>query len=105
MSLAETLVGVWEQALRDGRAEVEIAGQRFRVTPTRAKGLRVVEFPFAGHPIEGIEQNPATASRWANLAREGQRIMQFRVRGRYIANVCEGRLTRYPGWTAAGLPD
>ncbi len=55
--------------------------------------------------VEGIEQNPATNSRWAKMAQEGQRIMQFKVRGRYVANVAEGRLTRYPSWRGLGLPD
>jgi hypothetical protein len=31
--------------------------------------------------------------------------MQFRCKGRYIANVCEGKLFRYPAWTALALPD
>jgi hypothetical protein len=53
----------------------------------------------------GIEQNPATKSRWAALAREGSRIMQFRCQGRYVANVCEGKLLRYPAWTALALPE
>jgi len=53
----------------------------------------------------GIEQNPKTASRWAELARQGNRIMQFRCSGRYVANVCEGKLLRYPAWKALELPE
>jgi hypothetical protein len=104
-TLAEALVDVWRQALVDGRAEVEVAGQRSRVTRTRAKGLRVVTVRWGEQVIEGIEQNPATKSRWAQLAQEGKRILQFSCRGRYVANVCEGVLTRYPAWKAQGLPD
>ena len=55
--------------------------------------------------IIGIEQNPATSSRWAALAEEGKRIMQFRCKGCYVANVCEGKLLRYPAWGALKLPD
>ena len=45
--------------------------------------------------IDGIEQNPETGSRWALLAREGKRIMQFSLERRYIGNVAEGELVRY----------
>jgi hypothetical protein len=31
--------------------------------------------------------------------------MQFRCKGRYVANVCEGKLKRYPAWTTLTLPD
>jgi len=55
--------------------------------------------------IMGIEQNPQTASQWTALARTGKRIVQFRCKRRYIANVCEGKLLRYPAWTALALPD
>ncbi len=104
-SLADCLLDVWRQLLVEDRPEVEVAGQRSRVSRTRSKGLRVVSVRFAEQVIEGIEQNPATRSRWAQLAQEGQRIVQFSCRGRYFANVCEGTLTRYPAWKALGLPD
>ena len=71
----------------------------------RAKKLRSVNFRYGELGITGIEQNPKTESRWAVLAREGKRIMQFRCEGRYVANVCEGKLFRYPAWTALALPD
>jgi hypothetical protein len=31
--------------------------------------------------------------------------MQFRCKGRYVGNVCEGKLLRYPAWTSLALPD
>ena len=31
--------------------------------------------------------------------------VQFRCKGRYIANVCEGILLCYPAWTALELSD
>ncbi len=103
-TLAETLVRVWRQVLEDGAGEVDLDGRRFTVGRTRNLGLRTVAFTFGGSPVEGIEQNPQTRSRWAQLAQEGKRIMQFSSRGRYFANVCEGALTRYPAWTSLGLP-
>ena len=105
MSLGESLVEVWRQALVEDRPEVELPGQRCRVTQTRAQHLRVVMFQFEDRVIEGIEQNPQKESRWAKLAQEGKRIMQFRIQRRYIGNVCEGQLLRYPAWKGLGLPD
>ena len=105
MTLAEQLVSVCQQVMRDGRDDVELAGHRYRVGRTRAQGLRYVEFVYGDATVEGIEQNPARASRWAKLAQEGQRIMQFSCRRRYFANVCEGRVLRYPAWASLALPD
>jgi hypothetical protein len=104
MTLGETLISVWQQALGEWRDNIELQGETYPVTVSRAKGLRMVEFDVGPHRIVGIEQNPKTESRWAALAREGNRIMQFRCKGRYVANVCEGKLLRYPAWKALGLP-
>lgn len=105
MTLAETMIEAWRQALVDELPEVELQGRSHKVTRTHAQGLRVVAFAFEGHLVEGIEQNPQKTSRWAKLAQEGKRIMQFRCNYRFVANVCEGRLTRYPSWKSQGLPD
>lgn len=105
MALSEMLVHIWQQSLVDGLLEVETSEGRYRVDRTRAQRLRFVAFSYQGQTIEAIEQNPNTSSRWAKLAQEGQRIMQFKAKGRYFANVCEGRLTRYPSWRSLGLPD
>ncbi|PYV18830.1 MAG: hypothetical protein DMG21_03875 [Acidobacteria bacterium] len=105
MTLGEALVEVWRQALENGKDTVELDGERFRVNTTRGKGLRIVSFKVGSHGFDGIEQNPQTSSRWAELAREGKRIMQFSVSRRYVANVCEGKLLRYPAWKSLGLPE
>ncbi len=105
MTLGEELVAAWRQSMVEDRPEVELGGQSFRVGRTRRQGLRTLALSVHDVLIEGIEQNPETKSRWAKLAQEGQRIMQFRVRGRYIGNVCEGQLMRYPAWKSLGLPD
>jgi hypothetical protein len=105
MGLGEVLISVWQQALGERRDEVELEGETYAVTLSRAKGLRMVEFDVGPNRIVGIEQNPKTESRWAELAREGNRIMQFRCKGRYVANVCEGKLLRYPAWKALELPE
>ena len=105
MTLGETLISVWQQSLADGQERVDLGEESYPVTMFRAKKLRSVEFSYGDLRIIGIEQNPATGSRWAALAREGNRIMQFRCKGRYVANVCEGKLLRYPAWTALALPE
>ena len=105
MTLGVTLISVWQQALGEGRVEVELEGETYHVTVSRAKGLRMVEFNVGPNRFMGIEQNPKTESRWAALAREGNRIMQFRCKGRYVANVCEGKLVSYPAWKALELPE
>ncbi len=105
MTLSGLLISAWQQTLVDGLDRVYLDGTAYEVARTRAKGLRFLTFAHGDQAIEGIEQNPETKSNWAHLAREGKRIMQFRVRGRYIANVCEGTLLRYPAWKSMGLPE
>ncbi|HEV2351370.1 MAG TPA: hypothetical protein VG028_16160 [Terriglobia bacterium] len=90
MTLDDALISVWRQVLVDDRPQVELDGKVHKVIYLRAKKLRLVEFDFNDFRRAGIEQNPKTTSRWAELARDGKRIMQFRSQGRYIANVCEG---------------
>src|SRR5512136_3471941 len=105
MTLGETLIEVWRQVLVEGKPRVELAGKSYPVTTTRAKKLRTVRFDCIPYHIDGIEQNPETGSRWALLAREGKRIMQFSLERRYIGNVSDGQLTRYPAWHGLGLPE
>ena len=105
MTLAETLISAWQQALVDEARTVAIEGRPYRLTRTRSRGLRVVDFEYAGRRLTGIEQNPETASKWAALARQGRPVMQFSMGGRYFAVVAEGKLTRYPAWAALELPE
>ena len=105
MSLRETLLDVWRQSLQEGRAVVVVGGVEVRVGRTAHAGLRVLRFSHEGRPYEGIEQNPGTRSRWAEMARAGHQIMQFKTGNRYVANVRDGVLTVYPAWKALNLPD
>lgn len=104
-TLAEKLISVWQQALAEKKRSIQIGPHTYTVGITRTSRLRTVEFPFEGHRFAGIEQNPATTSRWAALARAGSRIMQFNCDGRYVGNVYEGKLTRYPAWRGLKLPE
>jgi hypothetical protein len=105
MTLAETLVAVWQQMLAEEREAVRAGERSYGVGRTRGRGLRTVEFEYGDWRLTGIEQNPEKTSRWAMLARQGKRIVQFKHGARFIGNVCDGRLTRYPAWKDAGLPD
>jgi hypothetical protein len=95
MTLEEVLISVWRQALVERAEVIELGGQRFRVRATPRKGLRQVDFTFEGRSLRGLEQNPATSSRWAEMARAGAKVMQFLEAGRYVAAVADGKVTMY----------
>jgi hypothetical protein len=91
----ETLLSVWRQALIEGCKTVTLEGVQYPVRPTRRSKLREVDFRFEEQTLRGLEQNPNTNSRWAQLAREGKKVMQFLSDGQYIANVVDGKLRFY----------
>jgi hypothetical protein len=97
VNLEEALSSVWRQTLVEGAQEVNLEGQRFTVRRTPKKRLRQVDFQFEGRELRGLEQDPETASRWAKLARQGHKVMQFLSEGRYVANVKDGEVTLYGG--------
>jgi hypothetical protein len=94
-SLEQTLVEVWRQVLIENCSAVELDGKRYPVRITPRKNLRQVDFMFDGNEIRGLEQNPDTKSRWAQLARSGKKVMQFLSEGRYVANVVDGKVILY----------
>lgn len=94
-SLEETLISVWQQALAENARSVKLANRSFPVRRTSRSRLREVDFQFEGHELRGLEQNPETPSRWAQLAREGKKVMQFLQQRRYIAVVVDGKLQFY----------
>jgi hypothetical protein len=94
-SLHEALIEVWRQALVENAKVVQLGEERYTVRRTPKRGLRQVDFVFDGKEIRGLEQNPETKSRWAQLARSGKKVMQFLSEGRYVANVVDGKVTRY----------
>ena len=95
VSLEETLISVWQQALVEGAKSVRLENRSFSVRRTSRSRLREVDFQFEGYELRGLEQNPKTASRWAQLARQGQKVMQFLHQRRYIAVVVDGKLQFY----------
>jgi hypothetical protein len=97
MSLEETLAEVWRQSLVEDAKVVELGTESYPVRLTPKRRLRQVDFVFEGNEIRGLEQNPQTKSRWAQMARAGKKVMQFLSEGRYFANVVDGKVTLYGG--------
>lgn len=95
MNLEETLLSVWRQVLEENANLVQLEERNYPVRRTARKRLRQVDFEFGGEAWRGIEQNPETSSRWAQLAAAGAKVMQFTVGGRYRANVVDGKITNY----------
>ena len=95
MSLEETLAEVWRQTLVENAKVVLLGEKRHPVRLTPKRRLREIDFAFEGKEIRGLEQNPETKSRWAQMARTGRKVMQFLSEGRYVANVVDGKVTLY----------
>ena len=95
ISFEQTLIDVWRQVLVENADVVVLGKTRYPVRLTPKRRLREVDFVFEGSEIRGLEQNPETKSRWAQMARAGEKVMQFLSKGRYVANVVGGKLTTY----------
>jgi hypothetical protein len=93
--LDEALLSVWRQALVERKKRVRVGDDSYPVQRTAKSKLAQIDFEFAGQSIRGLEQNPATASRWAELARKGVKVMQFLINGRYIAAISDGKITHF----------
>jgi hypothetical protein len=93
--LEATLISVWKQAMVESAKVVELQGQSYSVQRTKKHGLRQVDFTVDGQKLRGLEQNPRTTSRWAEMAREGKKVMQFLSAGQYLAVVADGKVTSY----------
>jgi hypothetical protein len=101
-SFEQALIKVWRQTLVENAKVVELGSARYPVRGTPKRGLRQVDFVFEGKEIRGLEQNPQTKSRWAQLARSGKKVMQFLSEGRYVANVVDRKVTLYAGRGGTG---
>ena len=87
-SFEQTLTDVWRQVLVQNVEVVELETERYPVRQTPKRHLRQVDFIFEGNKIRGLEQNPETKSRWAQMARAGKKVMQFLSEGRYEHFMC-----------------
>jgi hypothetical protein len=95
MSLEEALVSVWQQVFAENAKTVTLDDVSYPIRRTSRSRLREVDFKFGGTTYRGVEQNPSTNSRWAKLAQEGKKVMQFLVDRRYVAAVVDGKVTLY----------
>jgi hypothetical protein len=94
-SFEDILLTVWRQTMVEHATSVKINDNTYPVKTTKGRGLKQVDFDFGGRSLRGLEQNPATKSRWAAMAREGKNIMQFLESDSYIAVVVDGKLRTY----------
>src|SRR2546430_16571377 len=94
-SLEETLIAVWQQVMIENARTVKLENRSFLVRRTSRSRLREVDFQFEGYELRGLEQNPKTASRWAQLARQGKKVMQFLQQRRYVAVVVDRKVQFY----------
>jgi hypothetical protein len=69
LSFEQIPIEVWRQTLVENAKVVELGADRFPVKDTPKRGLRQVDCTFEGNEIRGLEQNPQTKSRWAQMAR------------------------------------
>jgi hypothetical protein len=94
-SFEQELIDVWHQVLVENADAVVLGADHYPVRQTPKRHLREVDFVFEGNKFRGLEQNPETKSRWAQMARAGKKVMQFLSEGRYVANVVDGKVTPY----------
>jgi hypothetical protein len=68
---------------------------RIPLPQSQARSTRLTLVIYRKNEIRGLEQNPDTKSRWAQMARSGKKVMQFIGEGRYLAVVVDGKVTLY----------
>jgi hypothetical protein len=93
--LEDALISVWRQVLAENAIAVSLSDESYPVRRTTRSKLREVDFKFEGRALRGVEQNASTNSRWAKLAREGKKVMQFLENRRYVAVVVDGKVIMY----------
>jgi hypothetical protein len=93
--LEQTLIEVWRQELVENARILELRGESYPIRTISRRKLRQVDFVYDGREIRGLEQNPETKSRRAQLARAGKKAMRSIGEGGYIAAVADGTVTIY----------
>jgi hypothetical protein len=81
--------------LLENAGTVTLNERHYPVRRTGRMKLKEVAFQFGDTALRGVEQNPHTRSRWAKLARDGNKVMQFLANGRYVASVADGKAILY----------
>jgi hypothetical protein len=93
--LDDVFISVWRQALVEQKKIITVGDATFSVRRTAKNRLAQIDFEMNGVEFRGLEQNPQTKSRWAKMASEGAKVMQFLRAGRYIGVVADGVLKHY----------
>jgi hypothetical protein len=91
----EILLSAWRQTLVESRKIISLADDTFTVRSTAKSKLKQVDFEFEGRQLRGLEQNPSTNFRWAGMARNRPKVMQFLEHGKYIGIVADEKLHLY----------
>jgi hypothetical protein len=94
-TVEEILISVWRQVLVEEAKAIVVNGRRYPLRRTSRSRLHEVDFQFERQELRRLEQNPKTASRWARLARQGKKVMQFLSGRSYIAVVVDGNVQFY----------
>ena len=94
-AIDDAFLSVWRQALVEQKKIVSLGDATFSVRRTARHRLAQIDFELDGVEYRGLEQNPQTKSRWAKMAREGAKVMQFLRAGRYVGVVADGVLKHY----------
>jgi hypothetical protein len=89
------VLSVGRQSLVESANRVTVGTDSYPMRRTAKHKLAQIDFEFEGSPMRGLEQNPRTKSRWAQLAGKGSKVMQFLSAGRYVAVVYGGKITHY----------
>jgi hypothetical protein len=92
MTLEEAMMAVWRDTLVEGKAEVELEGQKFAVRETPRKRLREVDFVFEGQPLRGVAAESEDGIALGAIGAPGTQVMQFLSAGRYVGNVVDGKI-------------
>jgi hypothetical protein len=93
--IGEAFLSVWRQVLVEQKKIIAVGDGTFSVRRTAKHRLAQIDFELDGVEFRGLEQNPQTKSRWAKMAREGAKVMQFLRAGRYVGVVADGVLKHY----------
>src|ERR1700676_1705690 len=95
-AIDDAFLSVWRQVLVEQKKKiVTVRNSTFSVRRTAKHRLAQIDFEVDGVEFRGLEQNPQTKSRWAKMAREGAKVMQFLRAGRYVGVVADGALKHY----------
>ena len=94
-ALDDAFLSVWRQALVEQKKIVSLGDATFSVRRTTKSRLAQIDFEVGGVQFRGLEQNPRTKSRWAKMAREDAKVMQFLRAGRYVGVAADGVLKHY----------